>query len=184
MLRARPRPSSSNQFEKLQSQRDCDKAAEAIFPVDFPALTACTRKCICECATCVPKTAERVPWTRIVSFASASHWEHHEISARKPKTMTVKVMYSRGKKTASKCCLTYAGPMCYLLQKLPFPPLPTLLPCRRAHRIKIGCIKIRDQVVPSRNVQLGREYNWRLHRKRVRLPHPRHSVSYDWWFRQ
>ena len=27
-------------------------------------------------------------------------------------------MYSRGKKTATKCCLTYAGPMCYLLHKL------------------------------------------------------------------
>ena len=45
---------------------------------------------------------------------------------------------SRGKKTTIKFCLTYAGPMCYLLHKLPFPSLPTLLPCHRAHCIKIS----------------------------------------------
>ena len=97
VLRARPSPSSSNQFEKRQSQCDCDKAAEAIFPVDFPALTAFTRKCICARATCVTKTAVRVPFSRIVSFARAPQCPPHKISARNPKTMTVSVLYSWGK---------------------------------------------------------------------------------------
>ena len=107
MLRARPRPSSSNQFEKRQSQWDCDKTTEVIFPVDFPALTTWTHKYMCLCVTWVSKTVPRVPRSRIVSFASAPHWEHHEISALNPTTMTVKVLYSRGKKTVTKWWVSY-----------------------------------------------------------------------------
>ena len=70
MLTARPRPSSSNQFEKRQSQWDYDKAARAIFPVDFP-----------EFASSPPRALLTKSTTKLVFL--------------KPKRMTVNVLYSR-----------------------------------------------------------------------------------------
>jgi hypothetical protein len=77
---SRPRQSSSNQFEnrqsqwdfdednerqsqdsKRQSQWDFDEDIEVIFPVDFPALTPCTRKTICVYPTSASKTDVRTP---------------------------------------------------------------------------------------------------------------------------
>ena len=107
MFRARPRPSSSNQFVKRPSL--CDKFTEAIFPVDFPVLTPWTGKCICPHASCVSKTVLHTSCVRVFSFSSAPHWEHHKISALKPKTMTVKVWHSRGKSTPSRLCLGQSG---------------------------------------------------------------------------
>jgi hypothetical protein len=95
MLTARPRPSSSNQVEKRQSQWDDDKVAGAIFPVDFPAQTAGTLQCICARVSYVSKTAVRGPFSRMLSSASASHFERNKISALNPSRRTVNMLYLR-----------------------------------------------------------------------------------------
>ena len=73
------------------------KAAQVIFPVDFPDPTAFTHKCMCESATWVSKTAVRTPWARIVSFTSAPHWENHKISGLKPKNNDCQSVIFTGK---------------------------------------------------------------------------------------
>ena len=77
----------------------------AIFPVDFPAETVGTLQCICERDSCVSKTDVRGTWVRILSSASAPHWEHNKISTLTPKRRTVNVLYSREKYTASRVWL-------------------------------------------------------------------------------
>ena len=96
MLTVRPRPSSSNQVEKRQSQWDHDKTAETIFPTlsSHPLLRErfSLRSQQNLCSKTIQKDCQCVEFT--------------------------------GKIDSEQVLLAYTRPMCYLLHKLPFSPSP------------------------------------------------------------
>ena len=131
MLTPRPRPSSSNQFEKRQSQWDCDKAAETTCPVDFATVTFCTRKCMCPQASCVSKSVLLGPWVRILSFVITPHWEYHKIITLKPKRLSKCYILGENRQWPDFGFLTQE--LCVIYWTNFHSPLTTLLPSSHPH---------------------------------------------------
>ena len=81
---------------KCQTNIDSEKFGKTMMLPARPRPSS-SGKCICPHTSWVSKTALLGPCVRVLSFTRVLHWEYHKISTLKPKTMTVKVLNSRGK---------------------------------------------------------------------------------------